>query len=251
MMKIKKDKKSKIYMGPDVDAAIVEYNAELDSVKRNIIYNKKIKQALEKLAENILNNWKFPYLTESFKNKKAELMSHFILNLDKYSPEKGSAFTYFTYAGRNYLIIHNNYNYGKIKCETSINNDTSDETNVVLQVEDHNILYDEMRDDKRELIVLITEFFEKNVNFIFKKKADILIAHAILQLLQNYEDIENFNKKNIYILIREMTNSRAQNITKVLNKMKEIYITLIVQYIENGEIKMEYKRVKNSTKFFK
>jgi len=251
MKKTKKAKKSKIYMGPDVDLAIVEYNTESDSVKRNIIYNQKIKYALEKLAENILNNWKFPYLTESFKNKKAELISHFIMNLDKYSPEKGSSFTYFTYAGRNYLIIHNNFNYGKVKCETSINVDSSDEINNILQIEDHNILYDNVRDDKRELIILITEFFEKNVNFIFKKKADILIAHAIIQLLQNYEDIENFNKKNIYILIREMTNSRSQNITKVLNKMKELYKTLITQYLEKGEIKMEYNRIKNSTKFFK
>jgi len=252
-MKKNKKTKTRIYMGPEVDAAIVEYNSTNDSVQRNIIYNSKIKYSIEKLAENILNNWKFQYLTETFRNKKAELVSHFILNLDKYSPDKGSAFTYFTYAGRNYLIIHNKSNYTKLKTEMSIDIDESnngENYNSNLQIEDYHIEYSETQKDKRELIFQIIEFFEKNMNIIFKKKVDILIAHAILQLLHSYEDIENFNKKNIYILIREMTNSKAQNITKVLNKMKEIYKTLISQYLNNGEINMEYKKIKNSKKFF-
>jgi len=248
--KTKKAKKSKIYMGPDVDAAIVEYNACDDPIIRNQIYNERIKYAFEKLAENILNNWKFPYVTDSFKNKKAELISHFILNLDKYSPEKGSAFTYFTFAGRNYFIIHNDGNYNKLKSEVRIDLEENDEYSHILELKDTDSDNKDLIDDKQQLIELIKTYFESNIPKIFKKQNDMIIAYAILQLIENYESIENFNKKNIYILIREMTNSKAQNITKVLNKMRNIYKTIISEYLNTGEVTMDYNVIKNSKLFF-
>ena len=91
-----------------------------------------------------------------------------------------------------------------------------------------------------------------NLEKIFKKQVDLKIGYAILQLIQNYEDIENFNKKNIYILIKELTNSRAQNITRILNKMKSIYCHLLHEYNSTGEISMKYGIiVRNSGVFFK
>ena len=248
--KAKKAKKSRIYMGPEVDQAIVRYNATDDTALRNKIYNEEIKYAFEKLAENILNNWKFPYVTDSFKNKKAELISHFILNLDKYAQEKGSAFTYFTFAGRNYFIIHNDGNYNKLKSEIRIDLEQNDEFSHVLQLKDVDFENKDLLEDKQQLIELIKEYFELNIPKIFKKQNDMIIAYAILQLIENYESIENFNKKNIYILIREMTNSKAQNITKVLNKMRSIYKTIISQYLNEGEVSMEYNVIKNSNRFF-
>ena len=41
------------------------------------------------------------------------------------------------------------------------------------------------------------------------------IAYAIIELLKRRDDIENFNKKSLYILIREMTNVNTSHITSV------------------------------------
>lgn len=245
MVKIKK-----MYFTNDVDKAIIEYNACTDFYKRNEIYNTRIKKAFEKLAENVINNWKAPYVTETFKNKKVEIISHLILNLDKFSEDKGKAFSYFTYAARNYLIINNEGNYKKIKQEIRIDNDEENDEHKVLQIPDTNINYNDLQDEKKEFISLLIQFFDKNLHKIFKKKQDLKIAYAILQLIQNYEDIENFNKKNIYILIREMTDSRAQSITKVLNKMKEQYKELAKEYISTGELSMDYGVSPKSKIFF-
>lgn len=244
-------KVKKMYFTSDVDKAIIEYNACTDFYKRNEIYNTRIKKAFEKLAENVINNWKAPYVTESFKNKKVEIISHLILNLDKFSEDKGKAFSYFTYAARNYLIINNEGNYKKLKQEVRIDTDENNDEHRILQIPDYNITYNDNQDEKKEFIALLIEFFDKNLYKIFKKKADLKIAYAILQLIQNYEDIENFNKKNIYILIREMTDSRAQNITRVLNKMKEHYKDLAKEYISTGELNMDYGVSSQSKLFFK
>jgi len=244
-------KVKKYYFTNDVDKAIVEYNACTEFYRRNEIYNTRIKKAFEKLVENVINNWKAPYVTESFKNKKVEIVSHLILNLDKFSEEKGKAFSYFTYAARNYLIINNEGNYKKLKQEVRIDKDDPSDEHQVFQIPDSNMIRDDLQNEKKEFIALLIEFFDKNMHKIFKKKADLKIAYAILQLIQNYEDIENFNKKNIYILIREMTDSRAQSITKVLNKMKEQYKDLAKEYISTGELSMDYGVASQSRLFFK
>ena len=54
-------KKSKIYFGTPAQEAIIEYNNCKDPVKRSKIYEERIKYPFEKLAENVLNTFKFTY----------------------------------------------------------------------------------------------------------------------------------------------------------------------------------------------
>ena len=72
---------------------------------------------------------------------------------------------------------------------------------------------------------------------MFKKKRDIDIAYAIIELLRRKEEIENFNKKALYILIREMTNVQTSNITNVVNVFKKHYKILADRYFGKGTIK--------------
>ena len=140
-----------------------------------------------------------------------------------------------------------------LKSEVRINlEESKDDINRMLDIKDFHVEYDNFQDEKKEFVGMIIEFFDNNLQKIFKKQVDLKIGYAILQLIQNYEDIENFNKKNIYILIKELTNSRAQNITRILNKMKSIYCHLLHEYNSTGEISMKYGIiVRNSGVFFK
>jgi hypothetical protein len=45
-----------------------------------------------------------------------------------------------------------------------------------------------------------------------------------LEIFRRRENIENFNKKALYILIREMTGSKTQHITRIVNVMKKYNI---------------------------
>ena len=49
------------------------------------------------------------------------------------------------------------------------------------------------------------------------------VAYAIVELFKKREEIENFNKKSLYIHIREMTNVQTSNITSVVNVFKKHY----------------------------
>lgn len=249
-----KKKKSKIYFTQDTEDAIVEYNNETNFIKRNKIYNERIKYPIEKLAENVLNTFKFPYIDDTYKNKKEDLVSHIVLNLDKYSQEKGKAFSYFSVTAKYYLIIRNESKYKHLKTTLSINSDETDDEGyeVKHQLPDYNDVIKEISTDKQEFIELLIDYFNKNLTKMFKRKRDMDIATCVLVLMESYEKLENFNKKNLYILVREMSGHRAQHITGVINKMKSVYKKLYDEYYGSGEFEDDSDDlvIEGASKFF-
>jgi len=62
-----------------------------------------------------------------------------------------------------------------------------------------------------------------------------------LELLKNRNDIENYNKKSLYILIREMTDVETSCITKVVNVLKNHYRNLVNEFHTKGYIDINVK----------
>ena len=223
--KIVKKKKRKVYFGQEVQDAVVEYNSSTDDIERNEIYGKRIHAAFDKLAENIINTFKFTYFDYGFEDIKHEVVAFMVVNMHKYDHTKGSkAFSYFSVVAKNYLILHNNNNYKKMK--------THDKMDVLDRHRNNNINendYDTLTDE-------MVQYFDNNMNTIFKKDRDLKIGYAIVDLMKQREEIENFNKKAIYILIREMTDVETTHITSVVNTLKKHYKKLVDKYYNTGSI---------------
>ena len=228
----KKKKNKKVYFDMDVQDAIVRYNA-LDPVKdqskRNQIYQEEIHAAFDKLCENIINTFKFTYFDDVYEDVKCEVVSFLVMNMHKYDHTKGSkAFSYFSVVAKNYLILHNNANYKRYKITDGIE-----------------ALEKNISNNKKEFISDFTDnmiiYFESNIKNIFKHKKDINVAYAIVELMREREDIENFNKKALYILIREMTNVETSHITKVTNVLKIHYKKLLNEFSKYGVININKK----------
>jgi len=223
--KITKKKKRKVYFGQEVQDAVVEYNSSDSSSERNQIYGTRIHAAFDKLAENIINTFKFTYFDYGFNDIKHEVVAFMVVNMHKYDHTKGSkAFSYFSVVAKNYLILHNNNNYKKMKTHDKM--DVLDRhKNNTINENDYDTLTDEM-----------VQYFDNNMNTIFKKDRDLKIGYAIVDLMKAREDIENFNKKALYILIREMTDVETTHITSVVNTLKKHYKKLLNKYYNNGSI---------------
>ena len=118
----KKKPKKKLYFGPEVQDAIIRYNQNPDDFPlRNKIYGEEIHKAFDKLAENIINTFKFTYFDYPFEDVKCEVVAFMVMNIHKYDHTKGSkAFSYFSIVAKNYLILHNNNNYKKLKQHTDV-----------------------------------------------------------------------------------------------------------------------------------
>ena len=169
---------------------------------------------------------KFTYFDDPFVDVKHEVVAFMVMNMHKYDHSKGSkAFSYFSVVAKNYLILHNNNNYKKLKSHKEI--DVLDK-----EKRNHNFNTNDMKQFTEEIIV----YFEKNLPTMFKKQRDIKIAYSILELMKRIDEIENFNKKSLYILIREMTDVNTSNITSVVNVMKKYYKKVFNEYYKTGTI---------------
>ena len=225
--------KKKPYFGMDVQDAIVRYNTSKSDSKRSKIYQEEIHKAFDKLAENIINTFKFTYFDVPFKDVKHEVVAFMVMNLHKYDHTKGSKeFSYFSIVAKNYLILHNNANYKRLKQHIDIKE--------VFNLSGNND--DEHKEDMKELTKDLIAYLEDNIPSIFKKQRDIDIAYAILELFKQKDEIENFNKKSLYILIREMTNVNTSHITSVVNTLKKHYRVILNDFYSSNLQKVEKRK---------
>ena len=110
-LEIRRAQLGKMYFTDETEQAIVQFNKMDDLDEREIIFREKIHPAIDKLAENIINRFKFPYINGNFEDIKNQVVSFLVLNLHKYTENKGKAFSYFSVVAKNYLVLHNNNSY--------------------------------------------------------------------------------------------------------------------------------------------
>jgi hypothetical protein len=70
----------------------------------------------------------------------------------------------------------------------------------------------------------------------FTKEEDAQIADAILELFRKREDIDIFNKKALYIYIREQVDAKTPKITKIANQLYDIFKHNYIFYLEHGYV---------------
>ena len=226
---IKRRKKSKMYFGQKTEDAIVKYNSmEPGDAERNKLFADLIYHPIRKISENLIHTYKFYYFDEPTEQVIEEVVSNMVINMHKYKQEKGKAFSYFSVVAKNYLILNNNKNYkmGKIHDKLDVmdyNRKTGEEKTI-----DDDISF------KLEVFNQMLDYWEDNIFRIFKKKKDIAVVDALLYLMRNNKSIENFNKKALYILIREMSGYNTQHITRVINVMKRKQNSLVRDFRDKG-----------------
>ena len=95
------------------------------------------------------------------------------------------------------------------------------------------------KDSAEKSVLFVDElqrFWDTNLTNIFRRDKDIRVADAVLHIFRIKDNIENFNKKALYILIREMTGSNTQHITRVINQMKKFYFNMMEEFTKDGMV---------------
>ena len=191
-----KTPKSKMYFTLETEEAIIAYNKSENLRERNTLYSEKIKYPFEKIAENVLNTYKFSYFDDGHGDVKREVVSQMIYKIHMFQEGKGKAFSYFTRMALNHLILLNNSNYKRYKQNELMSampeSWNPSEDTLAIETDSTHV----------EFRTLMLSYWDIKLNVVFDKKRDIQIADAILELFRRVDYIENFNKKSLYLLIR-------------------------------------------------
>jgi hypothetical protein len=231
----KRRKRSKRYFTKITEMAINAYNESDDTVLKNKIYNRFIHYPFDKLSENVIHTYKTYYFDVPYEDVKANVVAFLNEKIHKFNGENGRAFSYFTVVARNYLFNENNANYARMKSKTEVKYIDSSR-NIVNEIVDQN-----NKEAKADFIDHFTKYIDYHLYALFLKDRDRAIADSINELFKNRYDLYSYNKKALYILIRERTGVHTQYITKVVGKLKLIYVELYREYNAKGQLAVTYK----------
>jgi hypothetical protein len=211
--------KSNIYWTKEQEDAIVDYINTEDQELRHKIYENHLHESFKKLIENIYYTFHFYTTLPDFDNQQEDLLSYILERIEKFQPSYNKkAFSYFGTVVKNWLIqkstkskkfVHIN----EIEKELLIS-DESEKRFKDVENSNYNVKV-------VNCIVLELEK-QKNGNLAFNDD-DKAITDIILYILNNTNKFDIYNKKQLYVYLKEATGLPARKITKTLVILKQVY----------------------------
>jgi hypothetical protein len=228
----KRKKKTKNqYFTQATEDAIVRYNESTDPEERSEIYRKDIHYAFFKLTENIIHTFKF-YYTEvnEIEHLQHEVITFLLSKIHLFDQTRGfKAFSYFGTIAKRYLIIQNTQNYKK-----RIEKAPVEELHHDLR-HSYDMDYNPMeKDDLSDFLDEYLEYCTENIYILFPKEKDAKVADAILEIFRKRESIDIFNKKAIYLYIREMVDVKTPHITRIADQLGDLFKKNFIFYKQYG-----------------
>ena len=257
----KKKRQKRNYFTQETEDAIVQYNLSNDKKFKSNIYSKEIHYPFYKLTENIIHTFKFYYTdgVENLEDLQHEIMVFLLDKIHLFDPSKGAkAYSYFGTIVKRWLIIYNQKNYKKKIDSVDMdditkhqNLDIGDNTIFILNTKleqtsqkfiesDRNFgdeLYTQGYKEGDRLSIFIdiyVKYMTEHIYSYFPKEYDAQIADCILELFRKRDAIDVFNKKALYIYIREMIDVKTPKITKIANKLHKVFKEKYLVYYDKG-----------------
>lgn len=230
----RKQKTSRNYFTQETEDAIIAYNNTDSYSERNRLFNTYINDSLHKLAENIINTFKFHYTgLNTIEDLKHEVVYFLLEKLHRYDQSQGKAYSYFGTIALRYLIVYNKKNYKEQKDRKELDAVDGDiKTVQALSEETRSI-------DLKHFVESYVRFVElgiddihenrKKVNgkivkeYITFTEKDKEIVKTVLNLFKRVEELDElgvFYKPALYLQIREATGQKTVDITRVIKVMK-------------------------------
>ena len=206
------------YWGEDQEAAVIEFNTNDDIDQKHQVFVKVIDPAFRKLVENIYYTYNFNKILWDREQIEHEVMAHLYEKLGKFDVTKNKkSFSYFGTITKNWMIQRCNAD----KNKRFIDDDNQDMIvqNISISEYEENQVIHHNEDFINEIIEDFDDWDAKD-NYT---KDDFAVLEIVNDILKNYERFNIYNKKQLYVYIREATDLPSRKITKSLKKIKINY----------------------------
>lgn len=218
------------YFTQDHEDAIINYALSNDKNVRTKLYIQYIQPAFDEMVDKIIFTYKFNTLP-NIDQLREECKIWLTTILDKYDTSKGSkAFSYYSVITKNWFIQNVKKTNKEKRREISIEDA---EKEIDENGESAPGGYEESREYNEFWMNLSKEI--SNWEQTNLKDNERKVLSAIIQIFNNIENIEIFNKKAIYLYIRELTGLNTKQVVNGLSGIKNKYRNFKGNW-DNGEI---------------
>lgn len=215
---IKRTANPNVYFTQEHENAIVAYATTSDNKERTSLYIAFIEPVFSEMVNKIVFTYKFTTLP-NIDELRSECKIWLTTILEKYNPNSGSkAFSYFSVVTKNWFIHKIKKNAEQTRREVELDDTTKKIVHPSLIVVNP---YLESRDQE--------DFWDKFwIELESWSKIDLTpnehkIIEAIKIILKEPDAIEIFNKKAVYLYLREITGLNTKQIVNSLNKLRRRY----------------------------
>jgi len=229
--KRKRSKRTKNHYFTKVhEDAIVKYANTDDIDLRSQLYIEYIQPAFDQMVDKIIYTYRFTTLP-NIDYLKSDCKVWLTTILNKYDPNKGSkAFSYFSVVTKNWFIH-------KVKKTRKRNQTEVLMDDMINQLEEDLIstepTYLSARAEAEFWLSLHQEIDTWDSFMLKQNEKRVLMAVRIL--LDSADHIEIFNKKAIYLYLREITGLNTKQVVNNLNKLRKRYRVFKEKW-QSGEI---------------
>jgi hypothetical protein len=221
---VKKKKKKNYYFGIDVQNKIVEYQITECMKKKEKIYEESINPAFTELVNSLVAVYGFKSSNEDIMHLKADCVSFLYETLYKWSPEKKSkAFSYFNVVAKNWLTIQSRRLLKNVRRSAYIDDPHA------LSAAEKSELFDQEYVDAEVALAESLVRFDKIIEMItyieghLKDERDIRCCLAVKKVFNSIEDLEFFNKRAIFVYLREISGLNSTELSSSLSSIRKIY----------------------------
>jgi len=201
--------------------AIIQYVASDEYKEKCELYENFIMPAFSEMVDKIVYTYKFTTLP-NIDDLKCECKVWLTTILDKYNPNKGSkAFSYFSVITKNWFIAKVKKTSRKMRREISMETYLmSSKDKSMFEFENDALEEQEKEEFWIHFWKEIKSWESENMRPNEKK-----VYEAVKLVFENADRLEIFNKKAIYLYLREITGLNTKQIVAQLNKMRVKYKT--------------------------
>lgn len=233
------------YFGPEQEQAVIDYVASDSQLERNIIYNKHLREPLNKMVEYIIKRYKLYREGISFEELHADALGNLILKADKFDGTKNTkAYSYYGTIIKRYLI-------GRLidDDKTKIKFDSWDNVKTSLeQTDDYQYEIDPPDIDLDKFIEGLIEGIKTEINLsktgekrkltdVEEKLGDTLITMLTERetILKALSEGNKYNKIAILEIMRNISGLSTKDIRHSMKRFKTLYRIIKLDGIDNGD----------------
>jgi len=220
-------KKVNNYFDVKEEQAVVDYILAETKKEKEEIYNKFLKDPLDKMIDSIIRRYKLYRKDMNFHEIHCDTHSFLMTKVDKFKPDKNKkAYSYFGTICKNYLM-------GQIQKDQKDNNRKVSYEDISASLENRPdmVYYIEYENTEAEKIIEVyLKDLKIHLNNFAMNDCEIKVGNALIELFDNYSNIfigndnNKFNKNIILFELREMTNLSTKEIRNYLKKYKLLYL---------------------------
>lgn len=235
-LKKKTEKKQKRnYFDVTEETAVISYLKAITKEEKNLIYNKFLREPLDKMISSIIRRYKLYRKDIDFEELHNDTHSFLMTKIDKFKPSKDKkAYSYFGTICKNYLM-------GQIMRDQKETNRKVSYEDISASLEDRPDMVYTIDNEVQNPEDIINEYTKSLKDFIETERLndnERKLGYALVDLFDNYKTIftaspnNKFNKNMILLSLREMTNLTTKEIRFSIRKFKVLYKVIENSFID-------------------